>query len=71
MEFADWQSIEHFNPRSREGSDLLVTLLLPEEINFNPRSREGSDYQGTGYCAALSNFNPRSREGSDDSKESK
>ena len=35
---------QHFNPRSREGSDprALPTWLRP--MNFNPRSREGSDF---------------------------
>ena len=33
----------HFNPRSREGSDLSFALLKSTFSNFNPRSREGSD----------------------------
>ena len=32
-----------FNPRSREGSDLVATLSAAGVGNFNPRSREGSD----------------------------
>ncbi len=34
----------YFNPRSREGSDVQLSLLNPENKNFNPRSREGSDF---------------------------
>ena len=33
----------HFNPRSREGSDLSNFIPNVFFINFNPRSREGSD----------------------------
>ena len=33
-----------FNPRSREGSDGLCSLLKKTYIDFNPRSREGSDW---------------------------
>ena len=33
----------YFNPRSREGSDVLWDLLPKPIRNFNPRSREGSD----------------------------
>ena len=32
-----------FNPRSREGSDRLMSLASLIAICFNPRSREGSD----------------------------
>ena len=32
-----------FNPRSREGSDLIVSVNFPFFNYFNPRSREGSD----------------------------
>ena len=36
--------IYHFNPRSREGSDLSALFqFLTCMCNFNPRSREGSD----------------------------
>ena len=36
-------AIRYFNPRSREGSDVVpLHRLLPRQ-NFNPRSREGSD----------------------------
>ena len=33
----------HFNPRSREGSDLLWIDPVGLVMNFNPRSREGRD----------------------------
>ena len=33
----------HFNPRSREGSDICAAGGKCECRNFNPRSREGSD----------------------------
>ena len=32
-----------FNPRSREGSDALITAYKALTGDFNPRSREGSD----------------------------
>ena len=35
---------KHFNPRSREGSDVLLILQSPFLCHFNPRSREGSDH---------------------------
>ena len=34
----------YFNPRSREGSDLVATCSAAGVGNFNPRSREGSDF---------------------------
>ena len=37
-------SCGHFNPRSREGSDLNAAVKSSgSNFNFNPRSREGSD----------------------------
>ena len=33
----------HFNPRSREGSDVSSAVLDQSSGHFNPRSREGSD----------------------------
>ena len=35
--------LANFNPRSREGSDKALELLILAIGNFNPRSREGSD----------------------------
>ena len=55
----------HFNPRSREGSDLPLERRLSLLQDFNPRSREGSDQQRAELTAMQQNFNPRSREGSD------
>ena len=43
--------IHSFNPRSREGSDLLLHFSQSMYSGFNPRSREGSDYDG--YRAVL------------------
>ena len=34
---------DHFNPRSREGSDVLYAYIGLKSRDFNPRSREGSD----------------------------
>ena len=34
---------DYFNPRSREGSDLLRCGVGQRRFDFNPRSREGSD----------------------------
>ena len=34
----------HFNPRSREGSDLGYDIDAVLQTDFNPRSREGSDF---------------------------
>ena len=34
---------KNFNPRSHEGSDIPVTLIICWFIDFNPRSHEGSD----------------------------
>ena len=37
----------HFNPRSREGSDLRRRCKSCPDTHFNPRSREGSDFAAT------------------------
>ena len=55
----------HFNPRSREGSDRVSSVIVSRFIDFNPRSREGSDRFRASPYRARSHFNPRSREGSD------
>ena len=56
---------DHFNPRSREGSDVTSLRLLNVEREFQstlPRRERPS----RGRCARTScHFNPRSREGSD------
>ena len=54
-----------FNPRSREGSDLISLLLKLMMHDFNPRSREGSDITILSCFFRIPDFNPRSREGSD------
>ena len=58
--------IQHFNPRSREGSDTLSLHVIRHCTHFNPRSREGSDYVELVDIDIKTDFNPRSREGSDD-----
>ena len=57
--------LRSFNPRSHEGSDMILSRLYQLSGCFNPRSHEGSD-QCRRYCSAvLRGFNPRSHEGSD------
>ena len=46
---------QHFNPRSREGSDLSVFFHPYRFGYFNPRSREGSDLE-TGTCGLARSF---------------
>ena len=61
-------SIQHFwnfNPRSREGSDVVLNGTFGTNNHFNPRSREGSDDEWQGRVFKIDDFNPRSREGSD------
>jgi len=57
----------HFNPRSREGSDIRSGRGGQAVAHFNPRSREGSDAYSSAFWRVITNFNPRSREGSDNS----
>ena len=45
-EFVEKYTHKDFNPRSREGSDLIQAHSTKEGRNFNPRSREGSDDGG-------------------------
>ena len=40
-------AILNFNPRSRTGSDSVVTVLMSLRNYFNPRSRTGSDILST------------------------
>ena len=44
----------YFNPRSREGSDLITGETIIEPDDFNPRSREGSDIFRNLYIFQLS-----------------
>ena len=37
----------YFNPRSREGSDVIALSMVDKVKHFNPRSREGSDCADT------------------------
>ena len=39
----DRREAGHFNPRSREGSDKVISKFPCTQAYFNPRSREGSD----------------------------
>ncbi len=59
------QKHNHFNPRSREGSDRWTHVWGYWFFNFNPRSREGSDLFVEKASLHSTHFNPRSREGSD------
>ena len=62
----DRYSIQHFNPRSREGSDGICRELNGSFLIFQstlPR-RERHDLRKS-YVVQNVNFNPRSREGSD------
>ncbi len=43
-----WIRKNYFNPRSREGSDNMISWLTDCRDNFNPRSREGSDEYSAG-----------------------
>ena len=51
---------DHFNPRSREGSDTVTSVSINYNNHFNPRSREGSDYdcQSNFYCYLISILAP-------------
>ena len=57
--------INHFNPRSRVGSDNPIIYDSAKPRYFNPRSRVGSDKYKAGYATERIDFNPRSRVGSD------
>ena len=43
MKYGLTDNLGHFNPRPREGSDILKNLELIFLLDFNPRPREGSD----------------------------
>ena len=55
----------HFNPHSREGSDLGHLTEKDLKEDFNPHSREGSDKAEAVKAVQTEDFNPHSREGSD------
>ena len=48
----------YFNPRSREGSDLLYEPPMCRIKNFNPRSREGSDSRSFWHPQPSDQFQP-------------
>ena len=54
-----------FNPRAREGRDLVVTAAICITTSFNPRAREGRDADAFVYGISGAGFNPRAREGRD------
>ena len=56
---------DHFNPRSRERSDMRFGIADHNRDNFNRRSRERSDSHSSKPTTVWTYFNPRSREGSD------
>ena len=37
----------NFNPRTREGCDMFLLVIIKEVYHFNPRTREGCDTKGT------------------------
>ena len=57
--------VRNFNPRPREGDDIINVVVWLMEFDFNPRPREGDDYKDYPNGGALSDFNPRPREGDD------
>ena len=61
----DISAILSFNPRTREGCDPALAIILHTLNGFNPRTREGcDDLPHKGY-PAQNCFNPRTREGCD------
>ena len=55
----------HFNPRSREGSDLLHASPNPYNMGFQSTLPRGERPKLIFSFSIILNFNPRSREGSD------
>ena len=62
---ASWPVNDHFNPRSRMGSDHPTGVTAGAVRYFNPRSRMGSDGRADLGGGNQRDFNPRSRMGSD------
>ena len=55
----------NFNPRSREGSDLIDCVRYPVHlISIHAPARGATNVQ-LGNTGKMTDFNPRSREGSD------
>ena len=55
----------NFNPRSREGSDGKVMVMVWDSFGFQSTLPRGERPQWTDFFLRSGNFNPRSREGSD------
>ena len=55
----------YFNPRTREGCDLVRRGVDGVHRHFNPRTREGCDKPMGAASKRWKNFNPRTREGCD------
>ena len=58
-----------FNPRLREGGDIICIVGNSCIVNFNPRLREGGDKIDILFPPNKRYFNPRLREGGDLSKD--
>ncbi len=54
-----------FNPRPREGGDVIIGPIRRPVQGFNPRPREGGDRPSSQLSHAWAGFNPRPREGGD------
>ncbi len=59
------ETLSSFNPRTREGCDLVILCLPMAAPCFNPRTREGCDFQVCIKIFIIESFNPRTREGCD------
>jgi len=54
-----------FNPRAREGRDIMPDMRATRIRRFNPRAREGRDIMPDMRATRIRRFNPRAREGRD------
>ena len=59
------ETVEGFNPRTREGCDLPDGQIRTGRGSFNPRTREGCDIISKSIIIDFLCFNPRTREGCD------
>ena len=41
--YSEQVTYQGFNPRTREGCDLIIIFTNPQSTSFNPRTREGCD----------------------------
>ena len=57
--------IQNFNPRSHEGSDVIITVLTKHISKFQSSLPRGERPSEVGSKHLYHNFNPRSHEGSD------